>query len=129
MLTTTPNQFSFKEKLSSAMCIFLLKQVIEYYNFYNSPVYLCYLDASKVFDKINHWHLFYKLLHKNVPCIIVRLLITWYSCQKYVVGCPHVVQPLFMCQIVFHRGTFCCNLFSIYTWMNPYAVINCKLNY
>ena len=67
------------------MCIFSLKQVIEYYKYYNSPVYISYLDASKAFDKINHWHLFNKLLARKVPCIIVRLLLTWYSCQKYVI--------------------------------------------
>ena len=67
------------------MCIFSLKQIIEYYNFYNSPVYVCYLDASTAFDNINHCYWFYKLLDNNVPCIIVQLLITWYSCQKYVV--------------------------------------------
>ena len=47
ILNTTPNQFGFKEKLSTDMCIFSLKQVVEYYKMYNSPVYLCYLDASK----------------------------------------------------------------------------------
>jgi len=67
------------------MCVFSMKQVIEYYNMYNSPVYLCFLDASKAFDKINHWHLFTKLLDRNIPCIIVRILATWYSCQEYCV--------------------------------------------
>ena len=66
-------------------CIFSLKQVTEYYNFYNSPVYFCYLDASKAFDKMNQWHLFNKLLDQNVTCIIVHLLITWWKCQQYVV--------------------------------------------
>jgi exonuclease III len=71
LLTTSANQFGFKENLSTEMCIFSLKQVIDYYNTYNSPVYICYLDASKAFDKINHWHLFAKLLDKNLPSIIV----------------------------------------------------------
>ena len=71
LLTAIANQSGFKDKLSTDMCIFSLKQVIGYYNFYNSPVYLCNLDASKAFDTINHWHLFYKLLDQNVSCIIV----------------------------------------------------------
>ena len=85
LLVTTANQFGFKNQLATDMCIFSLKQVIEYYKYYNSPVYICYLDASKAFDKINHWHLFSKLLARKVPCIIVRLLLTWYSCQTYVI--------------------------------------------
>ena len=44
-----------------------------------------FLDASKAFDKINHWFLFSKLLARNIPCVIVRLLVTWYSSQSYVV--------------------------------------------
>ena len=37
------------------MDIYLSKLVIEYCNNYDSPVYACFLDASKVFDKINPW--------------------------------------------------------------------------
>ena len=62
-----------------------MKQIIEFYISHDSPVYLCYLDASKAFDKLNHWHLFTKLLDRNFPCIIVRLLITWYALQTYVI--------------------------------------------
>ena len=49
LLSTTANQFGFKETLSTDVCVLSLKQVIEYYSFYNRPVYLCYLDASKAF--------------------------------------------------------------------------------
>ena len=38
LLTNTANQFGFKKKLSTDMCIFSLKQVIEYYNVYNSVI-------------------------------------------------------------------------------------------
>ena len=62
-----------------------MKQIIEYYDRHNRPVYLCYLDASKAFDKINHWHLFSKLLDRKFPPILVRLLITWYTLQTYIV--------------------------------------------
>ena len=30
-----------------------VKSIIQYYNYYNSPVYTCFLDASKAFDRIN----------------------------------------------------------------------------
>ena len=85
LFTTTSNQFGFKEKLGTDICVFTLKQVIEYYQSLSSPVYVAFLDASKAFDKINHYHLLYKLLGRNIPVIIVRLLYVWYKTQKFMV--------------------------------------------
>ena len=74
-LSTTCNQFGFKKGLSTDLCAFSFKQVIDYYNSKGSPVFICYLDASKAFDRINFWVLFKKLLDRGLPNIIVRLLI------------------------------------------------------
>jgi len=61
ILVTVCNHFGFKNKHGSTdMCVFSLKQVIEYYNSRSSPVYVSYLDACKAFDRINHWCLFKK---------------------------------------------------------------------
>jgi hypothetical protein len=53
-LNTTDNQFGFKKGHSTDHCIFALKNVIQYYKGNNSPVYSCFLDASKAFDRVNH---------------------------------------------------------------------------
>ena len=82
-LATTSNQFGFKHGLSTDLCIFSLKQTIAYYKALSSPVYICYLDASKAFDRINHWTLCKKLLCRNIPSIAVRLLHVWYSTQLF----------------------------------------------
>ena len=68
-LYTECNQFGFKTKHGTDMCVFTLKQVIEYYMLQGSPVYVCFLDASKAFDRINHWTLFSKLIDRNVNLI------------------------------------------------------------
>ena len=49
-LNTTDNQFGFKKGHSTDHCIFALKNVIQYYKSNNSPVFSCFLDASKAFD-------------------------------------------------------------------------------
>ena len=67
------------------MCIFTFKQIIEYYKSLSSPVYVAFLDASKAFDKINHFHLLSKLIDRNVPILIVRLLYYWYTTQLFMV--------------------------------------------
>ena len=63
------NQFGFKKGLSTDLCVFSLKQTIGYYKSLSIPVYICYLDASEAFDRINHWTLSKKLLMGNMPSI------------------------------------------------------------
>ena len=36
------------------MCVFALKQYFKNYNNNNTNIYVAFLDASKVFDKLNH---------------------------------------------------------------------------
>lgn len=83
LLATSDNQFGFKNKLSTDLCIYSLKQITDYYVDLGSPMYLCFLDASKAFDKINHWELFYKLIDRKFPMIIIRLLVFWYMYQRF----------------------------------------------
>ena len=71
-LLTHDNQFGFKDKHSTDMCIFALKSVIEYYKNHSSPVFTCFLDASKAFDRVNHWTLFKTLSDRNVPVFVLR---------------------------------------------------------
>ena len=84
-LDTSHNQFGYKEKTSSESCIFVLKEIVNYYRRLSSNVYICFLDASKAFDRINHYHLFKKLLSKGLPKIIVRILLAWYTSQQFTV--------------------------------------------
>jgi len=81
LLATTDNQFGFKPKCSTDICIFLLKQTVSYYVSKDTPVFSAFLDASKAFDRNNHNLLFAKLIKRNVPMCIVRLLLRWYRLQ------------------------------------------------
>ena len=58
-------------------------QLVEYYKQNSSPVCICYLDATKAFDRVNHWLPFKKLLDRNMPLHIVRLLVCWYRTQRF----------------------------------------------
>ena len=37
------------------------------------------MDASKAFDRVNHWLLFKKLIDRGMPLIFVRILMEWYT--------------------------------------------------
>ena len=79
LLDTCPNQFGFKKGHSTDMCIYVLKEMIEYFKNRNTSVFVTFLDASKTYDKIDHWNLFNKLLNIHVLVFIVNILVYWYS--------------------------------------------------
>ena len=81
-LFTSDNQFRFKQKLFTDLCIYTVKSIIQYYNYYNSLVYTCFLDASKAFDRINHWTMFKQLIPRDVPVLLIRTLCFWYRSQQ-----------------------------------------------
>ena len=82
-LYTCDNQFGFKKSHSTDHCIYVMKNVIDYYRSYNSSVYSCFLDATKCFDTINHCTLFHKLTQRGMPLLLVRLLVYWYRNQTF----------------------------------------------
>ena len=62
-LLTTSHQLGFKKIHSTDSCIYVLKKAIDFYVAQQSSIYL---NASKVFDRVNHFKLFDKLI-KKVP--------------------------------------------------------------
>ena len=85
-LETADNQFGFKPQLGTEMAVFTLKEIIHYYRSRESPVYLCFLDARKAFDRVNHWTLFKKLIDRGVPNSVIKMLVFWYRTQEVIVG-------------------------------------------
>ena len=70
---TADSQFGFKQAHGTEMAIFALKQTVDFYSNQDTPVYMCFLDEKKAFDRVNHWTLAKKLLDRNVPLHIVKL--------------------------------------------------------
>ena len=115
-LTTSANQFGFKTGHSTDLCIYALNEFIEYYKSRNTTVFVTFLDASKSFDRIDHWLLFKKLISKDVPLFIIRLLAYWYSHQKMCVRWGNKVFSFFMCVSngVKQGGILSPTLFNVY---------------
>lgn len=88
-------QFGFKEKHSTTICTFAMKQTVEYYTSRGGHVFACFVDFSKAFDSVNYWKLFNMLLSDGVHSGIVMLLAFWYSNQSINVRWQNVVSNHF----------------------------------
>ena len=73
--------FAYKANHSTVQCVSAIKEVICYYNLNKLPVYVCMLDASKAFDKVNVLLLFNKLRLKGMCLLLLRFIINMYISQ------------------------------------------------
>ncbi len=58
-------QYALKKDHSTGMCTLVLKEVINYYLNNKSDVYTCFIDTTKVFDRIRYDKLF-QIISKGV---------------------------------------------------------------
>ncbi len=56
---TTHNQFGFKPKHGTDLCIYALKEAVDRYRRQNSSVLISFIDASKAFDRVNQKNVVY----------------------------------------------------------------------
>ena len=94
-LTACDNQFGFKSCHSTDLCIYTLKEFIEYYKNRGTTVYVTFLDASKAFHRLNYWLLFDKLIKKNIPFFIIKLLCFRYTHQQMFVRWGNTISTHF----------------------------------
>ena len=77
------------------MCVFMFKQVVEYYRNLSSRVYVCFLDASKAFDRVKQWVLLNKLFVCQVPSVVIRILKFWFTDQSFCVKWGNATSNVF----------------------------------
>ena len=77
------------------MCVFTLKEVVQHYVSFGSPIYLCFMDASKACDKVNHWRLLDRLLNCGISLCLERVFLIWYSNQDCIVKWNNIYSNSF----------------------------------
>ena len=128
-LFTHDQQIGFKSKNSTDFCIFSVKSVSKYYTqLLHSTSYTCFLDASKAFDKINHFKLFRKLLDRKTPIVIVRILLFWYGKQTVCIKWGRCTSGFFsISNGVRHGGILSPKLFLVYIDDLSDKLVKCKV--
>ena len=77
------------------MCIFALKDILAKYRSQNTTMFLCFIDASRAFDRLNHFKLFDKMCRRGVPKYIISILAFWYAHQTMQVKWGNAVSERF----------------------------------
>ena len=75
-------QFAYKSKISAIHCVNSVNQTVNHYINNLGKVYVCTLDASKAFDRVNLLTLFKKLFERNMCPLFLRFFIHSYCNQK-----------------------------------------------
>ena len=112
---TTDNQYGFKAKHGTDLCIYALKEVVLKYRSQNSSMLVGFIDASRAFDRVCHYKLFVKLKERGVPDSIVRILAYWYANQSMQVRWGSGVSaPFSVSNGVRQGGLLSPSLFNLY---------------
>jgi hypothetical protein len=87
MLLSHSNQFGFVKNGGCNKAVYMFTSTVKYFIERNSNVYICALDASKAFDRVNHYFLLTCLIERGVPKCIVDVLYAWFrnmnACVKW----------------------------------------------
>ena len=107
-------QFGFKSSSSTNHAIFTLKETILHYKTKNKALYLCFLDFSKAFDKVNRKILFMKL-RKVMDWSHWVTLYKYYSKSTVMVRNKNTIEDSFSTTVgVKQGGPLSPKLFSFY---------------
>jgi len=68
-------QFGFKKYSGCHNAVFVVQQLVQYYNRRGSNLYIAALDASKAFDRTDHSFLVNKLKTRNVPFCFIHIIV------------------------------------------------------
>jgi len=108
-------QFGFKKNSSCSHALFVINESIRYFVRRGSRVHCVALDASKAFDKVLHYGLFYKMASRGISSTLINVLIYWYRRLHCAVLWKSVIGEKFLIKCgVRQGGVLSPYLFSLY---------------
>jgi Reverse transcriptase (RNA-dependent DNA polymerase) len=91
----TLSSFSIQFQGCTLLCTGVFTRVADHYINRGSHAFVCFLDFSTAFDKVNYWKLPNKLIDDNIDGNIVRVLAYWFSKQYVSVRWHSALSQLF----------------------------------
>ena len=68
------------------MCIYALKEVINYYRKLDSTIFVCFLDLKRAFGRVSYRRLIRDLIDCRVSLYLLQILKYWHESQLLYVG-------------------------------------------
>ena len=92
-------------------------------------MYTCFLDASKAFDRVNHWTLHTKIIDSGTPLLIIRIIAFSTNCNNYALNGVGQLTVSLQFQMGYDMGTF--YLLRMYGLNNELckSYVGCYSNY
>lgn len=113
--TDNQKQFGFKKKSSCQHAVFTLNQAIRISTKTKKRLYICAIDASKAFDKINREILWTKLIRMKISPAIIHPIMLYYNQSQMIIMNDNEYSNLFKTSVgVKQGGPLSPKLFSIY---------------
>ena len=79
LFQTDSLQFGFRSGIGCSDALFTVKSVIDYFTKNGCTLTVSALDISKAFDRVSFYALFSKLMARQFPKPIIRVLLSWYE--------------------------------------------------
>jgi len=115
-LYSDDRQFGFKKTMGCRNAVFAVRNVINYFNERGSNVFMASLDASKAFDRVNHFKLYSSLMKRNIPMAFLNVVINWYSKMNVIVRWNNSLSAMMRvrsAEVVFAKVEYCHHIFSM----------------
>jgi hypothetical protein len=112
---TDSRQFGFKKNSGCNNAIYTVRTIVDDYIDGACTANLCALDLSKAFDKVNHKALFIKLMNRNLPLVVLSLLINWLPICSTCVKWDNFLSDFFALAVGIRQGSVLAPLlFAVY---------------
>ncbi len=115
-LYTQAGQFGYKKGVGTETAVFTLRQVAHHYLRKNTPVFLCYLDATAAFDNVSHATLLNKLCKRGFDDETLNFLEFWFNNQMFYCRWKSLSSNPFPVRVGVKQGSICSPwYFAVYT--------------